>query len=231
MTIFKTAKTVTIAALSATMLSGCIAQYNGAEQAGLPTDRFPINVSEDMASMEVNVKLGQRKMDSASKAAMTAFVSEYKQRGHGALKVSSPSGTANASAASKVAANIKANLANVGLSSAMVHRTTYPGSPGDAEAPIILSFTRYVASVSECGDWSKNESYSPRNMTTRDFACSTQHNLAAMVEDPHDLIAPRGMSGADADRRSTVLEKYRAGEPTATTRSDAETATVSEIDE
>jgi pilus assembly protein CpaD len=230
MTILNTAKKVTIVALSATFLSGCALKYNGAEQAGFATDRFPIKVNEDTASMEIGVKPGQRSVSSDSKASLTAFVSEYKQRGHGAIKVSSPSGTANASSASRVASSIKLMLADVGLRSSSVNRTTYPASPGDTEAPIILSFARYTATVSECGDWSRNISSSSRNMPTDDFGCSTQHNLAAMVEDPHDLIAPRGMSGADADRRSTVFGKYRDGQPTATARTEAEKVSVSDIE-
>jgi len=37
-----------------------------------------------------------------------------------------------------------------------------------------------------------------------------------MLEDPRDLDHPRATDKADALRRNTVLQKYRAGEPTYT---------------
>ena len=50
-----------------------------------------------------------------------------------------------------------------------------------------------------------------------------------MVEYPADLIQPRGETATFAARRSTVLEKYRKGEPTATVNPDANKGKVSEI--
>jgi pilus assembly protein CpaD len=44
------------------------------------------------------------------------------------------------------------------------------------------------------------------------FGCSTQQNLAAMVENPEDLVQPRASTPAYAARRQTVIEKYRKGE-------------------
>jgi pilus assembly protein CpaD len=35
-----------------------------------------------------------------------------------------------------------------------------------------------------------------------------------MVDNPADLVQPRGETAAYAPRRTTVLEKYRAGSPT-----------------
>ena len=43
------------------------------------------------------------------------------------------------------------------------------------------------------------------------FGCATQNNLAAQIANPGDLIAPRGMTPIDAERRSNVIETYRTG--------------------
>jgi pilus assembly protein CpaD len=58
--------------------------------------------------------------------------------------------------------------------------------------------------------------FAPRNEPWPDFGCSTQHNFAAVVADPRDLIEPRTSDPVDSLRRSTVIEKYRAGLATAT---------------
>jgi pilus assembly protein CpaD len=39
-----------------------------------------------------------------------------------------------------------------------------------------------------------------------------QRNLAAMVDNPSDLVQPRGEVPAYAPRRSVVLDKWRKGE-------------------
>src|SRR3989338_6607615 len=49
----------------------------------------------------------------------------------------------------------------------------------------------------------------------------------AVVADPAGLAGPRTMTPADAGRRDTVLEKYRAGQPTATQRTEQDSGAVS----
>ena len=50
-------------------------------------------------------------------------------------------------------------------------------------------------------------------------AARRQRNLAAQVDNPADLVQPRGETPALAARRSTVIDKYRKGEGTATSLS------------
>ena len=49
----------------------------------------------------------------------------------------------------------------------------------------------YTASTETCGDWSENEAFTADNLTPKNFGCSVQHNIAAMVADPRDLLGPR----------------------------------------
>ncbi len=44
------------------------------------------------------------------------------------------------------------------------------------------------------------------------LGCATQRNLAAMVDNPSDLVQPRGESPAYSSRRSVAIDKYRKGE-------------------
>ena len=43
------------------------------------------------------------------------------------------------------------------------------------------------------------------------IGCATQRNLAAMVDNPADLVQPRAETPAYTMRRTTVMEKYRQG--------------------
>ena len=46
------------------------------------------------------------------------------------------------------------------------------------------------------------------------LGCATQRNLAAMVDNPADLVQPRGEGPAYTPRRTVALDKYRKGEST-----------------
>ena len=49
-----------------------------------------------------------------------------------------------------------------------------------------------------------------------------------MVADPRDLITPRNLDAPDAGQRQRVLDGWRAGEDTASQRSDTEQAAISD---
>jgi pilus assembly protein CpaD len=68
-----------------------------------------------------------------------------------------------------------------------------------------------------------------RNHPYWNLGCANQRNLAAMVENPADLVQPRGETPAWSGRRSTVLDKYRKGESTATIYPDSNKGKISSI--
>jgi pilus assembly protein CpaD len=55
------------------------------------------------------------------------------------------------------------------------------------------------------------------NQPMYNLGCSSQRNLAAMVDNPADLVQPRAETPAYTMRRTTVVEKYRQGVSPATT--------------
>ncbi len=61
------------------------------------------------------------------------------------------------------------------------------------------------------------------------LGCAIQRNLAAQVADPADLMQPRGETPAYAMRRTTVVEKYRQGQATATGYPAADTSKISNV--
>lgn len=67
-----------------------------------------------------------------------------------------------------------------------------------------------------CGQWPHDIGPADMevNATNRphwNHGCATQHNLAAMVANPNDLLQPRAEGAVDQTRRQTALGKYRAG--------------------
>ena len=216
-----------IAVALAAGLAGC-GGFNGIEDAQYDANyTHPISVETDVATLNVGVVAGQPGLAPSERSAIEAFAAAYRQRGHGPLTISTPSGSPNAGAAAVALSDVRDILAENGVTS--LAYTPYRASGADNGAPLILSFKHYVAKPTACGDWSMDYAFDPSNRLPPNHGCATQNNLAAMVADPADLAGPRTMTPADAGRRDTVLEKYRAGQPTATQRTEQDSGAVSEV--
>lgn len=218
-----------VAALLVAATAACAPLVNKESAAITPQQRHPITVDADTASLTIPVDAKTAGLTAQAEAEVKAFAASYRMRGHGPLTIATPVGAPNAGQAARVARSAEAAAREAGLTSAEIVSQTYSVSAEESAPPVILSFTRYVAAASPCGDWTKNYGRSFRNRSMPDFGCATQNNLAAMVEDPHDLVAPRPMEAADAERRAVVFDKYRKGESSATPRTQDEKANVSEV--
>lgn len=190
---------------------------NGPRQLADVEAAHPITVEPQVATLVVAVDDGLQSLGRGEDQRVRAFVEHWKARGQGVLNAASPTGTPNQAAVAAALGQIKKVLAANGVGKNSVQYSSYKPADGDNQAPITLSFVTYVATAPECGgNWSENLSFNPRNLPWPEFGCSTQHNFAAIIADPRDLIEPRTSDPADAMRRSTVLEKYREGTATRT---------------
>ena len=156
------------------------------------------------------------------------WAQEDKVRGHGPLVISYPQGSANEDAAIGAIAASRTFLYEQGLDWRQISGGAYDARQQD-NAAVIFSFTRYRAVAPDCPQGWENQRPDFDNHHSARFGCSLATNLAAMISDPRDLIAPRNMDPSDAGRRQTVLDHYRAGESTTSERSDHESGAVSSV--
>ena len=83
-------------------------------------------------------------------------------------------------------------------------------------ATIRISYPKIIAQAGPCGLWpedigpSFNRDYI-ENQPYWNLGCATQRNLAAMVDNPSDLVQPRGETPAYTARRTTVARKISRG--------------------
>ena len=112
-------------------------------------------------------------------------------------------------------------------------RQYHPTDPRQMAA-IRLSYPRISAVAGPCGVWPedlgpsiKNKSYM-ENKPYYNLGCSYQHNMAAMVDNPSDLVQPRTESPAYTPRRTAAFTHYRKGEATTTTYPEADKAKLSD---
>ena len=100
--------------------------------------------------------------------------------------------------------------------------------------PVVLEYPKIVASAGPCGRWPNDlgPGAGLDYMTNEPYwnlGCSMQRNVASMVDNPADLVQPRGETPPSTPRRSVVLEKYRKGEDTTTQYRDNDKAKISDV--
>jgi len=190
-------------------------------------DRHRIEVTQTSDRLELQVGASDVSLSPEARANLRRFASGYLRYGHGALILSTPAGAGNSDAASLLTQEARLSLVEAGVSYAAVAGSSYDAS-GEAAAPIIVSFARFEAQAPECAPlWEQDLAHQSNNQPWDSFGCATQANLAAMVEDPRDLMSPRDEDPRDSGRRTTVMEAYRAGEQTHADRSADERIQIS----
>ena len=106
---------------------------------------------------------------------------------------------------------------------------THHGEGSLVSEPMILAFQAYEAIAPDCpSQASINFADISSNNERSSLGCAVRSNLAAMIADPGDLLGTRPLDKADPLRRGVILEKFRKGEPTGSSRSSSESGTVSQ---
>lgn len=216
--------------LLAASAAGCTMPLTNGEPQSLSAEqRFPITVEPRVVTIAVNVDDGLQRLAPGEDERVLAFAERWKSRGQGLINAAMPDGSSSDAMARSGLDQVRRLLKSSGVSPSSITVTSYRAG-NDARAPITLSFVTYAASAPDCGnDWSTNLGYDPRNVGWPEFGCSTQHNLAAMVSNPRDLVEPQTIDPADAARRSVVLEKYREGVATESARTTDSSGRVSTV--
>lgn len=172
----------------------------------------PIAIEENLETMDIPVGISSVRLPGATAANVEWFAGKFRRAGTGVIAVVAPSGSPNQEAAAVMAVQIEDTLRAAGVDGSVIEYRVYHARAHERNAPIRLAFNRIVAHTAPCGPFPDQLSENGENRNYHNFGCATQQNLAAMVASPLDLLYPRGMTPADATRRSTVLEKYRTGD-------------------
>lgn len=211
------AKILILACLPIAM-AGCEHDRVGPQVAGWqlidPEQRHPILVSQQPAVLNLRVAAGSEGLTPSQRGRVMEFIDHHRagDAGNSRFVISAPAGSANEGAAMDAASDARRLMLAGGYSESSIASVAYHANGG--EAPLRISYMRYVAEGPECGrDWSENLARTYQNTPYPDFGCSSQRNLAAMVANPADLLGPRTMTPSDANRRFKMYDKYVKGEP------------------
>jgi pilus assembly protein CpaD len=231
-----TALRMLAAAGAAAMLAGCYVAHDSTIDA-IPNDyrqRHPIVLKEAPHTVELFIGNQRGTLTGAQRAEVLAFAQAWRREATGGILIDVPSGTSNSAAASAATREIRSILAAAGVPQESVdmrpHRTNDPRKL----ATLKIHYPRVAADVGPCGLWPHDlgPTYAREHFENRQYynlGCASQRNLAAMVENPSDLVQPRADVPTYTGRRTTVLDKYHRGESTATVYPDANKGKISEL--
>ena len=205
--------------------------------ASVPDDvrlRHPIAIQETDRSIVVFVGRGRGGLSAVQRADVMYMGQTWMREGTGIISIDVPVSTPNARAAEDSLREIKATLAAAGVPARATNVRQYRPEDPRHMAAIRLNYPRISAVAGPCGLWPEdlgpsihNKSYF-ENKSYYNFGCSNQRNLAAMVDNPSDLVQPRPETAAYAPRRHVAFDKYRKGTSTSTLYPEADKAKLSD---
>jgi|SRR5689334_2304196 pilus assembly protein CpaD len=230
-------RSVTRALMAGTVavtLAGCY--QTEVAQKEYPTDyrqRHPIVLRE--GSQTVDVLLGRNRggLTASQRADVASFAQAWRHEAGSGIIVNVPKGGPTDHAASDATHEIRSIFAAVGVPANAIYMRSYQ-PPRTSLASVKLSYTKLIAEAGPCGEWPRDlgvswDSGFPENQPYWNLGCAHQRNLAAMVDNPADLVQPRGEIPAYAPRRSVMIDKYRKGENPSGTYQGYDTAKISDL--
>ena len=221
----------------AVALGACKHTGDEVATASVPDDyrlRHPIAVQEADRSIIVFVGRGRGGISATQRDDVAGMAQAWLKEGTGGISIDMPVDTPNARAAADSLREIRATLDAAGVPPrAVTVRQYHPEDPRHMAA-IRLNFPKISATAGPCGLWPEDLGPSVHNKGYFDnkpyynFGCANQRNMAAMVDNPSDLVQPREETAAYTMRRNAAFEKYRKGTSTATAYPDADRAKLSD---
>ena len=197
--------------------------------------RHPISITEADRSTEIFVGNSRGGLSAAQRGDVISVANTWLREGTGAIVVDVPVRTPNARAATDNYREIHGLLASAGIPPRGITMRNYTPENPRLFATIRISYPRIAATAGPCGLWPDDLGTSIKNRDNLsnkpyyNLGCSHQRNLAAMIDNPSDLVQPRPETPAYTMRRTATFDKYRKAIPTATIYPDGEKAKLSDL--
>ncbi len=165
------------------------------------------------------------------RADVLAFAQQWRRESTSGIIVDVPKGGATDHAAADSMRELHSIFAASGVPRNAVAVRNY--RPADSTlASIKINYSKLTAEAGPCGQWphdlgpSDVKTYT-ENRPYWNLGCANQRNLAAMVDNPSDLVQPRGETPAYNARRTVAIDKYRRGDNPSGTYTGYDTGKIS----
>jgi pilus assembly protein CpaD len=219
------------------VLGACNYTSNESVTASVPDDyrlRHPIAIQEADRSIVIFVGQARGGLSAPQRVDVAGLAQTWVREGTGAIVADVPVDTPNAPAAASVFREVHGVLVAGGVPSRGIILHHYRPDDPRTLPTIRLSYPKISAVAGPCGLWPDDlgpsildKGYN-QNKPYYNFGCAYQRNMAAMIDNPSDLVQPRPETPPYTARRTEGFEKYRKGETTTTTYPEAEKAKLSD---
>jgi pilus assembly protein CpaD len=221
----------------AVVLGACTHTGDEVTTASIPDDyrqRHPIVIQEANRSVVIFVGHARGGLSADQRTDVMGLAQTWLHEATGPIIADVPVDTSNAAAAADAFREVHALLTAAGVPprGITVHRY-HPDDPRQM-ATIRLNYPKMSAVAGPCGLWPedtgpsiKNKSYI-ENKDYYNYGCAYQRNMAAMIDNPADLVQPRPETPAYTARRTEGFDKYRKGSTSTTAYPEADKAKLSD---
>ncbi len=218
-------------------LGACTDTTREVVTASVPEDyrlRHPIAIQEADRSVVIFVGHARGGLSAEQRADVIGLARVWVSEGTGAIVADVPIDTPNARAAESAFREARALLAAGGVPARGIKVRHYHPDDPRTLATIRLSYPKIMAVAGPCGLWPEDLGPSIKdpgyfeNRSYYNFGCAYQRNMAAMIDNPSDLVQPRPETPAYTARRTEGFDKYRKGSTTATDYPESEKAKLSD---
>ena len=220
----------------ATSLAGCYSQHV-ALQEPYPDDyrqRHPITLKEGEHTVDIFVGRNRGGLSPSQRADVLSFAQLWRREATSGIIVDVPRGRQIDRAAADSLREVESIFAASGVPRNAIYVRPYKASSFTL-ASIKINYAKLVATAGPCGLWPHDLGVSLDNAYTENrpywnLGCASQRNLAAMVDNPADLVQPRGEAPAYSQRRSVAIDHYRKGDnPSGTYPPDYDKSKISDL--
>jgi pilus assembly protein CpaD len=203
-----------IASLAA-LLGGCYQQPT----AIYPDDyrqRHPITLKEGRDTVELFVGPNRGGLTPSQRADVLSFAQNWRRDATSGVTIKVPRGGRIGRAAAESEREVVSILTASGMPRRAIFVRRYHLSSTTLPS-IVISYSRLVAHAGPCGLWphdlgpAADAAYN-QNLPYWNLGCATQRNLAAMVDNPADLVQPRGETPAYEARRTVAIDRWVKGQ-------------------
>jgi pilus assembly protein CpaD len=228
-------RAVLIAGIGAA-LAGCNTTAPLDTTGSIPGDyraRHPITVKEGKKVLVLFVGHGRGGLSPTQRAEVLAFANNWRRDATGGVTVDRPVGGATERAANDTLKESLSILVQAGVPNSGIGIRPFEAA-GYKHTWLRLHYPQMVAHAGPCGLWPDDlgPSYDPKHFENRqyyNFGCAQQHNIAAMVANPADLVQPRAETPPYEAKRTFGMDKWRKGESPATVYTDAQKGAISDL--
>ncbi len=173
-----------------------------------PEKKHAINYTSESETLYVELPSGGGDLSQNQAADVRRFVERYKVESTGGIRIAAPRSMGGRFAIARSMRQVEDIVSGAGIPRHAIRMQDYSGSNPEFGPALRLAYRRPVALPPHCEDFSKDMGVDRERLTTRNFGCASQSNLALMVANSRDLKHPQQSAPRSSERRSVTWTDY-----------------------